>query len=70
MATAQQRSILLTYDEVAAACRVKPVTVRSWVHRGQMKAEKNGPTPRIPISELSPTAQTAAREIVANKEAA
>ncbi len=68
--TTDSDNILLSYQEAAESERTTVDAIKVRVHRGRMKAERSGGHPRIPITELSPTAQKRAREIIAAKQAA
>ncbi len=64
-------NILLTYEEVAQAERTSVGAIKNRVYRQTLRSESfGGGHPRIPITELSPTAQARAREIIDAKQAA
>ena len=70
MAT-DSENILLTYEEVAQAERTSVGAIKNRVYRGALRTERmGGGHPRIPITELSPTARRRALEIIAAKQAA
>ncbi len=70
MAT-DSENILLTYEEVAQAERTSVGAIKNRVYRGTLKSESiGGGHPRIPITELSPTAQARAREIISDHKQA